>query len=192
MTRKQWLWIAVAITIATVIYLGYINPPADDETESDDDGDGDTMSTPRTSSLDPIVIVANAIQHVEGWYPGSRSYRNNNPGNLRETGALGQVGVDSSGMAIFDNAEDGMDALLNDLEAKAEKYPTMTINQLFQRYAPSQDGNNPLSYAAQVVAKLKGALGIGVTGDTNWSNLVNEYDNSSSDASNDPSDGDDA
>jgi hypothetical protein len=61
---------------------------------------------------------ANAIQKYEGWYIGSRSYKNNNPGNITYDAAiqLGMVGVTGSdggspNMAIFDTYENGFAGL---------------------------------------------------------------------------------
>jgi hypothetical protein len=53
------------------------------------------------------------IEKLEGFYPGSRSYRNNNPGNLKfgpfaqEHGATGK---DSEGFAVFPDYLTGMTA----------------------------------------------------------------------------------
>src|SRR4051812_25836093 len=41
-----------------------------------------------TTRADVIRKWADAIQLHEGWFVGSKSYRNNNPGNLRVTGDL--------------------------------------------------------------------------------------------------------
>jgi hypothetical protein len=98
---------------------------------------------------------ADAIQNHEGWFPGSRSYRNNNPGNLRVTG---DKGVDSGGFGIFSTYEKGRAALEGDLSAKIRKYPSQTIAQIMERYAPSSENDSALY--ASVVAK---ALGVSVS-----------------------------
>lgn len=98
-----------------------------------------------------IQTWADAIKAFEGWFPGSRSFRNNNPGNLR---VAGDLGTDSGGYGVFSSAEAGMAALTSDLQAKARKYPNETLAEIMQRYAPASDGNDPLKYAKFVASKL--------------------------------------
>lgn len=105
---------------------------------------------------------AEAIQKHEGWFPGSRSYRNNNPGNLR---VKGDKGVDPQGFGIFSSYELGRAALEADLRAKLRKYPTYTIAQIMARYAPPHE-NDSKRYAA-VVAKA-----LGVTTETQLRDLA--------------------
>ena len=73
------------------------------------------------SNLDGFVT---AIQKHEGYYEGSRSYRNKNPGNLKYIGQAGSIGKDSGGFAIFGSLEDGRNALKNDILAKIGGSPT--------------------------------------------------------------------
>lgn len=110
-----------------------------------------------------IGAWADAIQEFEGWsgpsarYPlGTRSFRNNNPGNLRyspfETGQDG-------GFSKFATYADGRAALVHQLriaaEGKSKVYaPTDTLLAFFGKYAPSSDGNHPQAYAAFVAGKL--------------------------------------
>jgi hypothetical protein len=42
-----------------------------------------------TTSSPNAAIIANTIQQVEGYYPGSLAYTNNNPGNLIFVGQAG-------------------------------------------------------------------------------------------------------
>lgn len=103
--------------------------------------------------------LAAAIQHREGFSPGTRSYRNNNPGNLRPPNGsatywTGQTGVDSGGFAVFGSYEDGWNALLTNLSVHAQKNPDQTIGDYFQQYAPASDGNDPVAYAAFVANQL--------------------------------------
>jgi hypothetical protein len=94
--------------------------------------------------------VANLIQTVEGWFPGSVSQQNNNPGNLMYAGQPGAIGQSSSGFAIFDSVSDGYQALLNQIALDASRGET--ILEFANKYAPAQDGNDPTSYAAQIAA----------------------------------------
>lgn len=73
-----------------------------------------------------IVLWAEATKKHEGWYVGSRSYRNNNPGNFKTSGissymkSLGSIGQDKDGFHIFPTYAKGWDALLQFLrDAKA-------------------------------------------------------------------------
>lgn len=93
-----------------------------------------------------------AIQKYEGFYPGSRSYRNNNPGNLYYASQQGTVGRDEKGFAVFDTYGNGYKALKNQIRlaisGKSKYYkPDMSIIDFFSVYAPYHDSNDPYSYA---------------------------------------------
>ena len=110
-----------------------------------------------------VTIWASAIQHFEGWFPGSRSYRDNNPGNLEEEGTAGRDGV----YAKFATFADGYNRLCADIEAKIEEHPHFTLLEVMNIYAPSADHNNPSAYAAYVAARLNqsfpGAVSVATT-----------------------------
>ncbi len=117
-------------------------------------------------SLPPGIIqtIASTIQQVEGYYPGSLAYINNNPGNLvlaGQSGATAGQGQAAPGLpfAAFPSYQDG----LNALNAQIQNYASrgLTIAQMMQIYAPGDDPvNNPTSYAATI------ANALGVTPDT--------------------------
>jgi len=94
--------------------------------------------------------VASTIQTIEGWFPGSVSQSNNNPGNLKYAGQPGATGASSSGFAIFPSYQAGYQALLNQINLDASR--GLTIAQFAAKYAPAQDSNDPASYAAQIAA----------------------------------------
>lgn len=103
---------------------------------------------------------ADAIQKFEGWFPGSRSYRNNNPGNIRYVGQKRAIGQDDKNFCIFKTYEDGraelIDLLKRAAEGRSRVYkPTMTLLDFFKTYAPSSDNNHPETYA-NAVAKMIG------------------------------------
>ena len=107
-----------------------------------------------------LVAMCAAIQEHEGWYPGSCSFRNRNPGNLKYAVQKKAIGKDDKGFARFATYEDGLQSLenmiLNAARGNSSVYKsTMTLLQFFQKYAPSSDNNNPLRYA-EVVAKRMG------------------------------------
>jgi hypothetical protein len=97
---------------------------------------------------------------------GSRSYRNNNPGNLeygpfaRSHGATGTDGRH----AIFPDYDTGRKAQ-ESLLFEGKNYRDLSIDGAINRWAPSSDGNNPGPYAARL------AEAAGVPVDTKMSDL---------------------
>lgn len=102
-----------------------------------------------------------AIQQFEGWfapcrqYPsGSRSYRNNNPGNFRYTGFMKELGAtnkDAQGYCVFPSYEAGFAALEGFVVAAAtdqlRAYPKpCNVSQFLNVYAPASDRNQPSIY----------------------------------------------
>jgi len=119
-----------------------------------------------------VAFMCLAIQKYEGFYEGSRSFRNNNPGNLKwRSGMLLANGQDSAGFARFATYKDGFMALSNKITNAATGkstvyFPTDTLLQFFQKYAPYSDKNRPDLYAEFVADQL----GVGV--DFQIKNLV--------------------
>jgi hypothetical protein len=120
-----------------------------------------------------VWTMAAAIQKFEGWYPGSRSYRNNNPGNIRWFGSkfpswmVGATGTDESGHVIFDTVAHGTQSLVNLLTmaitGKSSIYkPTDTIYDFFGKYAEA----NQSSYANSVASALNMPVGAQIGGIT--------------------------
>lgn len=100
---------------------------------------------------------AKAISRIEGYYPGSRSFINNNPGNLRWSPT--QAGT-KGGFAYFKTYNDGWKALVYQLtiavNGKSRAYsPEDTLYLFFSKYAPAHDANDPKRYA-ESVAKMLG------------------------------------
>lgn len=112
-------------------------------------------------SIAPAAVdaLASAIQTQEGWYPGSVSYRNNNPGNLVFAGQAGaSPGV--GGFASFASYSLGDAALKNQITLDAVRgsdaagRPINSISDLINSWAPASDpSNDPASYIASVVAQ---------------------------------------
>ena len=120
--------------------------------------------------ITPLEAFADAICFEEGWYGpnslhplGSRSWRNRNPGNLRSGPRM--TVVDSQGYAQYKSLCDGYSDLLDDLSAKFTGKsttglgPDSTIQQFFEKYAPSADNNAPDAYARFVANFVSLALG---------------------------------
>lgn len=106
-----------------------------------------------------LNVMCSAIQHREGWFEGSTSFRNKNPGNLKFNGQIGTIGQDSRGFAIFKDYESGLNALKKQIHIVASGnsrvYPKpCNLSQFFAIYAPSNDGNDPHSYASEVAGKM--------------------------------------
>lgn len=116
--------------------------------------------------------LALAHQQIEGFYrpgtpgfpKGSLSYRNNNPGNLRlsvyQKKAYGAV-QGAGGFARFPTYEVGLQALVDDLQAKITghsahinyaKNPTFLT--YVHVYAPKDDGNDPNGYCQKLIKLL--------------------------------------
>lgn len=106
-----------------------------------------------------LEAFADGIMQFEGWRPGSRSWRNRNPGNLRWSTM--QTGTDG-GYAAFDSLDDGWQAMIHDIKCKCRGKPftstglgpDSTILEFFQKWAPSSDGNHPVKYAEFVAQCL--------------------------------------
>ena len=101
-----------------------------------------------------------AIQKQEGWFPGSRSFRNKSPGNLKYAEQTKSTGKDAHGFAIFSTYEDGLQALKNQVllgaRGKSKVYrPTMNLYQFFEIFSPSFDNNDPHHYADVVATAIK-------------------------------------
>jgi len=105
-----------------------------------------------------LYELALAIREFEGWFPGSRSFRNKNPGNLRD--GAGNIGNDSDGFARFETYHHGMYALLRDLHKKCIGATTTSLGPgsdlrgLVEVYAPTGDGNHVGNYVQFLVARL--------------------------------------
>ena len=85
---------------------------------------------------------------------GSRSYRNNNPGNLRFAGQIGAVGADKNGFAIFENFEDGRLAHMRQIKLDASR--GQNLGDFVKKFAPST-ANDPEAYAEFIARRFAGA-----------------------------------
>lgn len=98
--------------------------------------------------------IAQTIQKVEGYYPGTLAYVNNNPGNLIYVGQAGAT-PGQGGFAAFPSYDAGYQALLNQIQNYANR--GLTIDQMMNLYAPAGQGNNNPTLYANTIA---GALGV--------------------------------
>lgn len=115
----------------------------------------------------PLEAVADAMMHREGWAPGSHSYRNRNPGNLRPSSPMQPR--DEQNYRVFNSLGAGYTALLSELTAKftgANEHgigPSSTLQELIDVYAPRADKNDPSSYALDVAHWCTIVLGRTIT-----------------------------
>lgn len=122
--------------------------------------------------MNKIEKFCAAVKDHEGWYPGSRAFRNHNPGNFRCSKLMTELGAIrcDDNFSVFKDDESGWKALVqfvtyackNELRA----YKNKTIYGFFEVYAPSGDKNNPRRYA-DIVAKA-----VGVSPETKMSELL--------------------
>lgn len=122
--------------------------------------------------------LAQAWADSEGYYPGSRAYVNNNPGNLKYNAALTQpgyvennaTGQDAGGFAIFPDEASGFDALTRELNVMAGKgYSILQAASAYLGGDPNKPQvtgeGDPFAKAQTIASKL------GVTIDTKLSQL---------------------
>ncbi len=115
----------------------------------------------RKIPMNKIEAFCEAIQKYEGWYPFSRSWRNNNPGNLISSPF--ECGTDGR-FAKFRNYASGWLALVWDVARKSIGQtrsglgPESTIQQFFNVWAPYSDGNDSLQYAKFVADRIGASI----------------------------------
>ena len=134
----------------TVIDSGVILPPSD----SDYFGTENTTGTGQndelnTNSPSNVTVFRNRNGELYKHTNGSRSWRNNNPGNMRASSGLihGANGI-SDGFLVFPDVETGLNAISKLFKSK--NYISLTLAGAMQRYAPSADNNNPERYAKNI------------------------------------------
>jgi hypothetical protein len=133
--------------------------------------------------IDPIEALADCIMIFEGWkapsqigFPrGSTSWRNRNPGNLRESKYA--LGKDDKDYCIFAGLSAGYQALTNDLSDKivlGTHGLTMqsTLHDLFNIYAPALDNNNPYQYSSMIALWLTHIYNVQVTPTTTLADIL--------------------
>jgi hypothetical protein len=116
----------------------------------------------------PVSVLRNtlvlAMQKHEGWFPGSRSQRNNNPLNTKYSSVgylpmYGEVKRDPQNFAIFKDYETGFLYGKNLVLEKARKHPDWTLVQFIgdeiDGWAPASDNNNVQRYAQVLATAIK-------------------------------------
>lgn len=105
-------------------------------------------SSVSTAPIDKAAAAAPVSVPAEG----SRSFRNNNPGNIKFNPDLnnGAVGKDKDGFAIFPSREVGDKAHRTLLQGK--NYRDLSISDAIARYAPAADNNDVSAYSKAIAS----------------------------------------
>lgn len=120
-----------------------------------------------------VKVIADAIQQMEGWKPGSVSYVNNNPGNIMDLAYYKQTG--KFRVQTYPSYAAGRQALESLIGSYAAQ--GATIESMFRKYAPEGHGNNnPAIYADYV------ASAVGVPKSTPVSSIISSSSSSASTA----------
>ena len=130
-------------------------------------------------NMNALETLAWAILTFEGFKPGTKAWRHNNPGNLRSSNFALRV---EEGYAVFREFSDGWMALCADLKAKCKGAPftrsglgpDSTLLQLIKVWAPSSDNNKPDEYAKFVAEFCAKALRREITVETTLRQLQTE------------------
>lgn len=94
-------------------------------------------------------MYVNTTEGKRKYWGGTLAWRNNNPGNLKNTNfskGQGSIGEDYRGHAVFPTYAVGKKAHYNLLFSGTTSYADLTVEQAVYRYAPSSDGNQPKNY----------------------------------------------
>ena len=122
-------------------------------------GSASTNQTGQTQSQAPApvsaeakgndVVYTNSDGSTDTRSGGSRSWRNNNPGNMIQADGDGSIGSaggsEKHPFAVFPSEKAGTDAAVANL--RTSKYQALTIADAIKTWAPSADGNDPVHYA---------------------------------------------
>lgn len=134
----------------------------------------DSIITPMNMQNLNLRTWCAAAMVFEGFYPGTPSWLDNNPGNLKYVGqglALNDLATSGKGaFCIFRTFEDGYTTLytmlINACNGTSKVYhPTDTLLQFYQKY--TSDGSTVSANYASFVARF-----LGVTVDTPIGNLI--------------------
>src|SRR6185312_10063130 len=106
---------------------------------------------------DAVDSIAAAIQQVEGYFPGSLAYRNNNPGNLVYAGQPG-ASPGAGGFAQFSSYDAGLQAMKNQISLDVNRgtdvngNPVNTLSDLITSWAPPAE-NDTANYIRTVAGQ---------------------------------------
>lgn len=121
-----------------------------------------SIPTPPSGAVSRIDDWALAIQAQEGWSPTTRSFKNNNPGNLKfttYTQSLGALRPDPGNFCMFMSYQAGHDALCRFLKDACSNQLVafkgeMTLLQFTKVYAQPPNDNYALGVAKALKAEI--------------------------------------
>ena len=159
LAKRQWNIIAKIVDLMYRL-LKLMNERKKEETFIEEAIIEEAIKTPESRIKD----WAKAIEIYEGFFVGSRSYRNNNSGNIKNSDGT---------FFVFDTYQDGFDYLCDYLtracKGEHPAYPKggeTTLQEFTNIYAPLSDKNQPDIYCRFIANKL------GVSIDTHIKNLI--------------------
>jgi hypothetical protein len=117
-----------------------------------------------------LDTIAQSIQQVEGYYPGTLAYRNNNPGNLVYTSYYAQnygAVQGDGGFSKFPDYDTGYSAMLHQIQVDSSRGDS--IYDLTYSWLGSGQGGDWQSYAETIANNL------GVDPNTKVADLISGY-----------------
>jgi hypothetical protein len=100
--------------------------------------------------------IADAIERQEGYKPGTRAYRNNNPGNIwdgltpqKRVRIWPRLPIDAKGFVVYPNYAAGRKELERQLQIKIDR--GATLREAITAWAPPSE-NDTETYLAHVAA----------------------------------------
>lgn len=156
----------IGLTVAIAAVAGYLYY------EGDLSGLGSSVDGGSSGPTGPLVpALASAFQQMEGWFDGSVSESNNNPGNIEGTGDAGSSGP----YAVYSSYAAGYQALEGVLTKLVTNNPTWTLQQGVNYYVNGDSAStaqNTVPYAQGVASILSSILGTSVTPNTALGSLA--------------------
>lgn len=132
--KNKWIW----ISLGALLLLG---------------GSAAVYSSVNGISDATLTAIANAISVAEGYAPGSRSYRDNNPGDLTIDVTGTGVGTDGP-FIVYATPDDGFNALKRQIDlwfgGSSVMNPSMTLLQIASKYTTT----NATAWAQTVASQL--------------------------------------
>ncbi len=149
-----------SLEIVSVSDSDFISPQ-DNEVQYDTDTNDNRTMLSEFSASDIVEIKFQASDNstvyitktgikIKRGNTKSASWKNNNPGNIRATSTMYQLGAigQSNGWCVFASERDGINAMKKLLSSKY--YNTLTLRGAIYKWAPAKDNNNPERYTQYV------------------------------------------
>lgn len=164
---KKWAWWTLGLTAAAGAGLYLVLRPQDAQA-AQEPIQVPQLDLSRWLDYQPPDTYAGQVLQVKRMAVDQsglpRGVRNNNPGNVRDTGDHweGMVGVDKDGFIIFSSVVYGLRCLVKVLHKYFERGEN-SLQQIISKYAPKKE-NDTGAY----VRYLAGALNVSATAPLDW------------------------